>query len=138
MEIRVIDTNYNNPFLNMAIDEALLISKLPVLRFYQWKPSTVSIGYFQSMNNEINITQCKKLGIGYVRRLTGGKAVFHDMELTYSFIIDQHIMPKTILESYKKISEAIIEGLLELGLNATMKTENIQKIESSNCCRRRI
>ena len=92
MKFRLIDSGYNDPFLNMAIDEALLTSKLPVLRFYRWKPATVSIGYFQSMKNEINLEKCKKLNIGFVRRLTGGKAVFHDQELTYSFIINKSFL----------------------------------------------
>lgn len=133
MEFRLIDTNYNNPYLNMAIDEALLTSKLPVVRFYRWNPSSISIGYFQSMENEINIKKCDELGLGYVRRITGGKAVFHDMELTYSFIIDKDLMPNTIIESYKKISEGIINSLVDLGLNPEMKKENIKKLDSSNC-----
>ena len=133
MKFRFIDTDYNDQFMNMAIDEALLISKIPVLRFYRWKPSTISIGYFQSMKNEINIEKCKELGIGYVRRLTGGKAVFHDKELTYSFIIDESLMPKTILESYKQISEGIVNGLVELGINPEMRKEVDKKLQSSNC-----
>lgn len=133
MKFRLIDTGYGNPFINMAIDEALLKSKLPVIRFYRWKPSAISIGYFQNMKEEIDIIKCEELGIGYVRRITGGKAVFHDNELTYSIIIDKDLMPKTILESYKMISEGLISGLICLGLNPQMKSENIEKLNSSNC-----
>jgi len=106
MQLRVIDTGYKNAFMNMAIDEALLTSKLPVLRFYRWKPAGLSLGYFQDIN-KIDVEQCKKLGIDVVRRLTGGDAVLHDKELTYSFIIGEesqkivpgawlYMLPKTI------------------------------------------
>ena len=48
------------------------------LRFYRWNPSVVSIGYFQSMKNEVDIQACDKRKIDYIRRITGGGAVYHD------------------------------------------------------------
>jgi len=129
---RLINTNCNNAYLNMAIDEALLISEKPVLRFYKWKPAAISLGYSQSIN-EININQCEKLGIDYVRRLTGGKAVLHDKELTYSFIINEYIMPKKIVDSYMVISNGILFALKLLGIDASMK-DSINKPASSSIC----
>ena len=110
----------------MAIDEVLLSSRVPILRFYQWEPAAVSIGRYQDLN-EIDMEYCADNNIDVVRRITGGKAVLHEKELTYSFIIDKEMMPRSIIESYKIISSAIIQGLRTLGLNPEMnksKREN--------------
>lgn len=129
---RLIDTGFNNAFMNMAIDEALLTSKIPVLRFYGWKPAGLSIGYFQSIKS-FNFENLKKHKIDLVRRLTGGNAVLHDKELTYSVIIDEKEMPKSIIESYKVISKGLLQGLKNLGLNAVMN-EYVEKGEKSAVC----
>ena len=92
-----IDTGFNNAYINMAIDEVLLSSRVPVLRFYQWEPCAVSIGRFQDLN-EIDLEFCTENSIDVVRRITGGKAVLHEKELTYSFIIDKKMMPRSIIE----------------------------------------
>jgi lipoyl(octanoyl) transferase len=132
MEFRYIDSGYNTPSMNMAIDEALLDSKLSVLRFYQWKPAALSLGYFQK-TSDINVDYCKKNKIEIVRRLTGGNAVLHDQELTYSFIIDEKEMPSSVIESYKVISKAILKALKNLGVDARMN-ENIESKEKSAVC----
>ena len=132
MRFRLIDTGLNKPSMNMAIDEALLTSKLPVLRFYGWKPAGLSIGYFQSTKN-FNLKNLKKHNVDLVRRPTGGNAVLHDKEVTYSFIIDEKEMPKSIVESYKMISKGLLQGLKNLGLNAAMN-ENVEKGEKSAVC----
>jgi lipoate-protein ligase A len=132
MKWRIIDTEYNNAFFNMAVDEALLrLSKVPTLRFYAWKPAALSLGYFQSIN-DINLDYCKKNNISVVRRITGGKAVFHDKELTYSFVIDEEKVPRSVVESYKFISKSILIALNNLGVNANFK-ENIGKIKTAVC-----
>ncbi len=133
MQFRLINSGKLSPAMNMAIDEALLDGPQPVLRFYQWQPAGISIGFFQKMKEEINIAECKKQGIGYVRRLTGGKAVLHDMELTYSIILDEKTMPKSIIESYKIISQGILIALEKLGFKAQMK-ESLEKKPSSSIC----
>ena len=94
----------------MAIDEVLLSSKVPVLRLYQWKPCAISIGRYQDIN-EIDLEYCTENSIDIVRRITGGKAVLHEKELTYTFIIDKKMMPRSIIESYQIISSAIIQGI---------------------------
>jgi len=132
MRFRLIDSGYNTPSINMAIDEALLTSKLPVLRFYCWKPAGLSIGYFQSIKN-FNFKNLKKHNIDLVRRLTGGNAVLHDKELTYSFIIDEKEMPKSVMESYKIISKGLLQGLNNLGLKAAMN-EDVKKGQKSAVC----
>ena len=123
MRWRLIQEGYHDAYTNMAIDEALLQSEAPVLRFYRWRPPAISIGYFQKLEEEIDLEECKRQGIDYVRRITGGKAVLHDKELTYSFVISQDLMPKSIIESYKIISKAILIALGNLGLKAGMMGE---------------
>jgi len=132
MKVRFIDTKSNNAYLNMAIDEALLTSKLPILRFYTWKPTALSIGYFQKITS-LNKTNLKKHKINLVRRLTGGNAVLHDKELTYSFIIDEKLMPKSIISSYKKISKGLLQGLKNLNLTPTLNTKVLTKQKSPVC-----
>src|SRR5262245_61509732 len=104
----------------MALDEVLLnnfIDGSPsVLRFYGWRPPCVSIGYFQSLEEEIDTEKCKELGIDVVRRITGGGAVLHEFELTYSFITK--IYPLNILDSYKRICSSVVECINKLGFGA--------------------
>jgi lipoate-protein ligase A len=118
-KIRVLETGYNNAALNMAIDEALIenIGDTPILRIYGWRPEAVSIGYFQSIKEEVDLEKCSKIGIDVVRRLTGGGAVLHEFELTYSFITKQY--PQKIMESYRWICEAIVVSINRLGFDAS-------------------
>ncbi|MBW2988754.1 lipoate--protein ligase family protein [Candidatus Woesearchaeota archaeon] len=132
MRFRLIDTGYNTPSMNMAIDEALLSSKLPVLRFYRWSPPGLSIGHFQPISS-FDLEALKKNNISMVRRMTGGNAVLHDDELTYSFITEESRMPKGIVESYREISRALLHGLKALGLDAVMN-EDVEKGEKSQVC----
>jgi len=111
----------------MAIDEAIMIAHReglvpPTIRFYQWFPPAVSLGYFQDLKKEIDVDTCKNLGIDIVRRPTGGKAVLHDKELTYSFIIRENhpLVNNSILETYKKISGGMIRGLSYIGVTAEL------------------
>jgi len=127
MEWRLIKDSYHTGFMNMAIDEAIMIAHReglvpPTIRLYQWSPPAVSLGYFQDLKKEIDVDNCKNLGIDIVRRPTGGKAVLHDKELTYSFIIRENhpLINNSILETYKKISGGMIRGLSYLGVTAEL------------------
>ncbi|MGZ9456723.1 lipoate--protein ligase family protein [Staphylococcus epidermidis] len=117
-----INTGSKNPYYNMAMDEALLnfVSRGeidPVIRFYTWNPATLSIGYFQRLQKEIDIYKVKEKGYGLVRRQTGGRGVLHDKELTYSVIVPESHpnMPSTVTEAYKIISQGLLEGFKNLG-----------------------
>lgn len=114
-----------SPSYNMALDEALLDWHSeglipPVVRFYEWNPATLSIGYFQSVDKEIDIEVVKRLGLGFVRRPTGGRGVLHEHELTYSVIVSEDYpdMPATVTEAYRVISEGLLLGFQHLGLDA--------------------
>ncbi|ASS91887.1 MAG: lipoate--protein ligase family protein [Bacillaceae bacterium] len=120
-----IDSGFSSPFYNMALDEALLDwhseGKIaPTIRFYGWNPPTLSIGYFQKVEKEIDMDAVRRHGLGFVRRPTGGRGVLHDKELTYSVIVseDHPRMPKTVTEAYRVISEGILHGFRLLGLDA--------------------
>ncbi|MGE7349381.1 lipoate--protein ligase family protein [Staphylococcus lugdunensis] len=120
-----INTGSHDPFYNMAMDEALLNFVAsgdigPVIRFYTWNPATLSVGYFQRLTKEIDIDKVKEKGFGLVRRQTGGRGVLHDKELTYSVIVPESHpnMPSTVTEAYHVISQGLLEGYKELGLDA--------------------
>jgi lipoate-protein ligase A len=129
---RLIPLEVHSAALNMAVDEALLGSvsrgESPnVVRFYRWRPSAVSIGYFQSLMDEVDLDACRRLGVDVVRRITGGGAVYHDFhgEVTYSVIAREDSgLPRDILESYRVICRGIVEGLRRLGLEAEFKPIN--------------
>jgi len=122
---RFLTTQDKTAYTNMAIDWAVLNANSkgqvpPTVRFYTWKPSAISIGYFQSLDEEIDFNVCKKLGVDYVRRITGGGAVYHEHELTYSIVIPESHpqIPKNIIESYGRICGALIKGLGQLGIES--------------------
>ena len=124
---RIINTGYNNAASNMGMDEAIMEAYAagqapPTIRFYGWQPAAVSLGYFQHGEKEINFAACKKAGIDIVRRLTGGRAVLHSRELTYSIIVGEDYpgMPMTITASYRYLSQGLLLGLAALGLTAEM------------------
>ncbi len=128
---RLLPLETNTAFLNMALDESIsehVIQQksLPTIRFFQWKPSAVSIGYFQSLEQEVNQKKCAELGIDVVRRRTGGGAVYHDSEgeITYSVIAPEKLFPKGITESYWEICGWIVKGLSYLGISAEFKPIN--------------
>ena len=109
----------------MALDEALLESVIagapPVVRFYTWRPATLSLGVNQPLS-EIDRDECERQGLGLVRRLTGGRAVLHQHELTYSVIAREND-PRVsggVIESYRKISAALVEGLRSLGVDVSL------------------
>ena len=118
MNWRVINLEVHDAYANMGIDESIMESvrdnvSAPTIRFYRWKPSAVSIGTFQSMEKEVNVQKCNELGVNYIRRITGGGAVYHDFngEITYSVIAPLSYFPQGIRESYKCICDWIISGL---------------------------
>lgn len=144
---RFIDSGDGSPFYNMALDEALLEwhseGKIPpTIRFYGWNPATLSIGYFQKIEKEIDLEAVREYELGFVRRPTGGRGVLHEHELTYSVIVkEEHPrMPQSVTEAYRVISEGILQGFRNLGLDAYFavpKTEadreNLKNPRSSVC-----
>lgn len=120
-----IDSGNCSPSYNMAMDEMLMrwhsTGRIPpVIRFYGWNPATLSIGYFQQSSKEISMLKVKEAGIGFVRRATGGRAVLHEHELTYSVIVSEEHekIPANVTEAYRVISEGLLKGFQQLGFDA--------------------
>ncbi|MFJ7847421.1 biotin/lipoate A/B protein ligase family protein [Peribacillus sp. NPDC097224] len=142
-----IDSGNCSPAYNMAMDEALLNWQSngeipPMIRFYGWNPATLSIGYFQRAETEIDLAEVERQGLGFVRRPTGGRAVLHEHELTYSVIVPESYpgMPNTVTEAYRVISEGILKGFRNLGLDAyfsvpeTEQDKEMLKSPKSSVC----
>lgn len=131
--IRVLSTPGCSAAYNMAVDEALLDScrrdagrrdagrkneygrdaEMMTLRIYSWRPPAVSIGYGQEAEKEIDPRQCERYGIDLVRRITGGRAVLHDQELTYSLVApDSHpALGGRSGVMLRAVSDALVETL---------------------------
>ncbi|MCM8818367.1 MAG: lipoate--protein ligase family protein [Candidatus Omnitrophica bacterium] len=128
MKCRLIKSDNYNPFWNMAFDyyfwkKCQDKKKPPVLRFYKWNPCSVSIGYNQNPDKIVNIEFCKKESIPIVKRPTGGSAIFHDIEITYSFCsnINHHPSFFSPFFSYIKICKSIIKGIENLGIKMEIR-----------------
>ncbi|MFS0590940.1 biotin/lipoate A/B protein ligase family protein [Cytobacillus horneckiae] len=135
---RFIDSGMGSPSYNMALDEALLEwnseGKMPpVIRFYGWNPATLSIGYFQKAEKEIDMDAVERHGLGFVRRPTGGRGVLHEHELTYSVIVSEEHpeMPKTVTEAYRVISEGVLKGFHHLGMEAYFSVPRSEEEKAS-------
>ena len=108
---------------NMAVDEAILEvvaagGAPPTLRFYAWEPPCVSIGYSQSMGEAVDLDACRLDGVTWVRRLSGGRAILHTDELTYSIALpasEKRVMGG-VVESYRCLSRGLLAGFHLLGL----------------------
>ena len=116
----------NDAFANMAIDEAIVTARIEglvpnTLRFYRWNPSTVSIGRFQKVFNEVHVENCRSHGVDIVRRITGGGTVYHDFEgeITYSVVVkEEDLGTQDVVVAYNTISNGLIEAAKILGVNA--------------------
>ena len=139
-KFRLITSEPQNGFMNMAIDEAIAIScdkelSPPTLRLYTWNPPCISIGYFQDVNEDVDISECKRQNIDIVRRLTGGKAVLHNKELTYSIISPSknHIFQNGIKGSYKAIADCLLQGLKNIGVSGEITEMPSRKRGGFSC-----
>lgn len=137
-EWRLIDTGAQNGALNMAIDEAILEVHAkgltpPTLRFYRWETPTLSVGYAQPWDED-EVLRCQRLGVDLVRRPTGGRAVLHCEELTYSVVVSRNYgIQGSILETYRQLSSALACGLQTLGVGADLRPGE-QKGGSRRAC----
>ena len=106
--------DYDIKMLDFAIKNKI---DYAIVRFYQWYPKCISLGCHQK-------DDCfRDLGIDTVKRVSGGRALLHDRELTYCFV--SPIFKDSIIESYKEISSALILGFKKLGIELDFaKNEN--------------
>jgi len=135
---RFIYSGENDGYTNMAMDEAVMTglkegSSTPVLRIYKWKPPTISIGYFQSAS-EIDFDRCALDGIGVVRRITGGRAVLHHDELTYSILFGlKDFAPFRKKEIFFFIASCLVESLKLFGIDSKIAEKTRGDLKSPDC-----
>ena len=126
----------------MAVDEAILelvgtSSSPPTLRLFDWNPYTLSLGHAQPIS-DVDVASLSKLGWGLVRRPTGGRAILHADELTYSICakLDNPIVSGNVIESYRRISKGLLKALELSGVQADSKPkeETFKKFSDYPVC----
>ncbi len=131
--LRFLDLKVNDAYTNMGVDEALAkgvgeLGAPPTLRFYMWMPSAVTLGYFQSVEDEVNLDALKAFGFNLNRRISGGGAVLNSAtgEITYSVVMreDDPRISEDPVESYHYLCQGIVEALGILGIRADFKPIN--------------
>jgi lipoate-protein ligase A len=121
---------------NMAVDESLLVSaienKTQTLRIYRWREPTVSLGYFQKEDDPVLTSRFA--GLPRVRRLSGGGALLHDREITYSIALpDGHPLADAPTLLYDQVHAALVAMLNELGAPAHVRGEKRTEPEPFLC-----
>lgn len=131
---RFLNTGFQDGFTNMAVDEVLvtksaLNDKRPIFRVYGWEPYAISLGYNQDPN-DLDLEKCRKDNIDVVRRPTGGRAVLHAEEITYSIIFprESEFYSTDILTTYNLISKGLLGGLHLIGA----KAELVERVADGN------
>jgi lipoate-protein ligase A len=135
---RLLDTGALPANLNMGIDLALLelhsrgLSP-PTLRFYQWDPPAVSLGYFQR-RHAIDLTVCRVVGLDVVKRPTGGHAVLHEHDLTYSIIAGSaEGIPLKLAAAYELLGNGLVNGFRLLGVETVRAGDHLSAPETDIC-----
>lgn len=142
---RFLNTGPCDAASNMAIDEALLLTHEagvtpPILRVYAWDTPTISVGYAQKTDQEINLSACRQHGVGIIRRPTGGRAVLHDQEVTYSLILPTTLFQgtDTLTEHYRRIGLALTAALQQVGLPVQLargrRRQSAARLPASPAC----
>ncbi|MFH1446355.1 MAG: biotin/lipoate A/B protein ligase family protein [Chloroflexota bacterium] len=124
---RLLRMPANRGAWNMAVDEAILESvytgrSMSTLRLYAWDPPCLSLGYAQSAA-DVNLAYLDQAAWQLVRRPTGGRAILHTDELTYTVIAPLHEprISGSVIESYSHLAAALLQALILLGLPAEAK-----------------
>ncbi len=127
MQWRFLNTGCGEAGMNMALDEAIMLTHEaggapPTLRVYGWRLPTLSLGYAQNTAKEIHLDACRQYGVEVVRRPTGGRAVLHDDEVTYSVVMPLALSDGagTLTEHYRLIGLALSAALSRLGLSVRL------------------
>ena len=126
---QILDYSVASGKVQMDLDSELLSKRISsdipnTLRFYSWKPTCITYGFFQNLNEEVDDSLRKKYSFDVVKRITGGGCVLHDNELTYSVVISETDVPNDILDSYKLICSILVKALRNLGIDAVHKPIN--------------
>ena len=130
---RLINDIPRSGSFNMAADQVLLENysnnEHPIFRIYEWTGATLSLGRNEKLDDHINLEACKSLGIPVVRRTTGGKAVLHGFDLTYSLVggvLDKQFNGG-VLDNYRFLSKGFYAFFEDLGLKPELQEQTTQK-----------
>ena len=122
----IIDRTPQDGAWNMALDEAIMDAvgareSPPTIRFYQWRPPCLSLGKRQPLGG-VDLERCAREGVDVVRRATGGWAILHTDEMTYSIAVppDDPRADGALLDAYRKLSQGLVAGLGYLGVPAVL------------------
>jgi lipoate-protein ligase A len=132
---RLINSGPGSGAWNMAVDEAILEAVIrgeapPTLRFYSWQPPAITLGHFQRPEKALNLKACRIKGLEVARRPTGGRAILHDKEITFSIITPLRMLGTNgVMDSYRLLSQGIIAGLHRLGI----QSELVERSGRSDC-----
>ena len=127
---------------NMATDEALARARLEsdqaraTLRFYDWEPSCLSIGRLQKLDGPLQVLAERCAGLDWVRRPSGGRAVWHQAEVTYSISLALEDLPleaRSVVGAYEWLSRPLLRGLQSLGVRATLASTASEEKGARNC-----
>src|SRR5438270_3476975 len=138
-QYRFLNTEPLDAAMNMAIDESVQMHYLqnsapPTLRVFRWEQPSISLGRFQSIEREIDTERCQQLGVALVRRPTGGRAVYHRDEFTYSIVIGKREgVPSGVVAAYTYLAHGLIAALNALGVHAILSDEHVSKRPSAAC-----
>ena len=136
---RFLNTQVQDAAMNMAIDESVLMHHLkgeapPTLRVFRWSQPSISLGRFQSVEREIVSEECQRRGVALVRRPTGGRAVYHRDEFTYSMITSKRYgVPPGVVAAYAYLAQGLLAALAMLGVQAELSDERVSKHSSAAC-----
>lgn len=136
---RFLNTGILDAALNMAIDEAVLNHHLkgevpPTLRVFRWSQNSISLGRFQNVEREIATDVCEQLAVALVRRPTGGRAVYHRDEFTYSLVISKDYgVPSGVVAAYAYLARGLQAALEILGVHTELSEEHVSKNPSAAC-----
>ena len=139
---RILNMGKNCAAMNMAVDEAILISQKeqpnptlrPTLRFYDWTNTAFSFGYFQDIHTEVDVQACRSENIELVKRMTGGGTVVHGWDLTYTLVLPRHKTETSVSEMYKRIGNSLVNAFKRLAIPAACYAATQQPESAQNIC----
>jgi lipoate-protein ligase A len=131
---QVFDGQTNMNIDSDLLDNAIENNSVPTLRIYGWNKPTLTLGRNQPLDS-IGVDFCNKNNIDVIRRITGGRAVFHHHEITYSFICCADFLDNgnTVIASYKEISEALILAFNKINIHLSFPEYKKVNVDKGYC-----
>ncbi len=132
-KMQVIPYSVQNAVTNMAVDEYLLSLPGTILRFYGWERPILSFSRLNRTMDDLNLEFCRAANIQGIKRLSGGKTVFHQHELTYTIASDIDRFPSSIKETYRQISQPLVNAFSRFKLQPEVFPDKLEISDSSIC-----